>query len=87
MTGNSTSSLKDYKTQTATGTYYAAKPYAASPTHVDLSEYATSANIFSNANSADCGAFTACEVLPAGCTGTYAGNAAIVSNTGALSIK
>ena len=84
---NSTSLLKDYKTQTATGSYYAAKPYAASPTHADLSEYAASISIFTYQNSVDCGGMTACEVLPVGCTGSYAGNAAVVANTGALSIR
>ena len=76
--------MKDYQGPAVPN--YAAVPYAATPTFKDLSEYAASASIFSQVNVNDCGGFTLCEVLPAGCTGTYSGRAAVVATTGALSI-
>jgi hypothetical protein len=84
MNSNSTSLIQDY--EDPAGSHYASKPYAASPSHVDLTEYDVSTKLFTNLNTADCGGFTACELLPTGCTGTYSGRAAIVSSTGALSI-
>jgi hypothetical protein len=51
-----------------------------------LTEFDGSTKLFTNANSADCGPFTLCELKPAGCSGTYSGRASIVSGTGALSI-
>ena len=84
MNSNSTSLIKDY--EDPAGDHYASKPYAASPTHVALSEYDVSTKLFTNLNSADCGAFTSCELKPAGCSGSYSGRAAIVAATGALSI-
>ena len=83
---NSTSLILDYEDPVSAGVRYAAVPYASSPTHKDLTEYTAFANLFSQVNEVDCGALTTCEVLPVGCTGTYSGRAAVVANTGALSI-
>ena len=84
MNSNSTSLIKDY--EDPAGDHYASKPYAASPSHVALAEYATSDTLFTNLNSADCGGFTSCVLLPVGCTGSYSGRAAIDASTFALSI-
>ena len=42
--------------------------------------------MFTNVNSADCGGFTSCSVLPLGCTGTYTGKARVNSGTLGLEV-
>ena len=42
--------------------------------------------LFNNVNTADCGVFTACVVLPVGCTGTYAGKAKVTAVTFGLEV-
>ena len=42
--------------------------------------------MFNNVNTADCGVFTACVVLPVGCTGTYAGKAKVTAVTFGLEV-
>jgi len=87
MDSNSTSSIKNYKDPAVGGVNYAAIVYGANPASVALSEYAATTSMFSNANSADCGGFTACEVLPVGCSGTYAGRATMTASTFALNMR
>ena len=83
---NSTDSLIDFEAPSNAGTSYGAIAYAASPTHLALSQYTAAASYFSNVNVADCGGFTSCELLPSGCSGTYAGLATMHATTFALSI-
>jgi hypothetical protein len=73
LNGNATSLIKDYILSKKTR--HLPFAYAASPKYLSLDEYPDSASMFNNVNSADCGGFTACKVLPKGCTGTYSGRA------------
>ena len=62
LDNNSTSSIKDF-TDTdpvVAGVQYPAIPYAASPQFKTLAPYTDSTTMFTNLNSAHCGAFTAC---------------------------
>lgn len=82
MDGNYTSSIKDFNDPIST--HHAAYDFAASPEYKTLAPFTDSTTMFSNLNSAHCGGFTSCEVLPVGCTGTYAGFAKIEATTLAL---
>jgi hypothetical protein len=77
-----------YNSPAVSSVNYASIPYDVSASHKFLSEYDVSTKIFSNENSADCGAFTACSVKPSGCgSGAYSGRAAVgASPNFALSI-
>ena len=73
---NSTSLLKNYKSPVVGSVNYASIPYDVSTQYKALAEYDVSTKMFTNVNTADCGAFTACVVKPSGCgAGAYSGRA------------
>jgi hypothetical protein len=52
-----------------------------------MSPYTSASSMFTNVNSADCGGFTGCSVLPVGCTGTYTGKARISAGLGLEAVQ
>ncbi len=82
MNSNSTTKLKNYD---GGGGNNAAFDFVASPGFKTLAAGAT--DMFSNVNSADCGAFTTCYPKPQGCSGTYTGRAKVEAGTLALKVE